>query len=145
MTDRTPTTPFVPTAPVSASATRRLRITVIIALALVALQVLLGGAVAAQMTALQGIHAVVAYTLFLVSIVAAVFARGHAKVTGKKGVFFHALSIPILMVVQIGLGSMRVTIVHIVLGLAIAVAIGALYAMIARVPAQHADVDLVEE
>ncbi|WP_022908797.1 hypothetical protein [Aestuariimicrobium kwangyangense] len=137
-----------PAPVVAAPATRRLRITVIIALALVGLQVLLGAAVAAQMTALQGVHAVVAYTLFLVSIVAAAFARGHAKVTGRKGVFFHALSIPILMVVQIGLGSMRVTVVHIVLGLLIAVAIGALYAMIAKVPGEHTeddDLDLIEE
>ncbi|MGJ6979646.1 hypothetical protein ACSDQ9_03825 [Aestuariimicrobium soli] len=129
-------------------ATKRLRVAAIAALVLVGLQVVLGGALAAQITAIEIVHAIVAYTLFLVTIVMAVLAWGHAKAVGRKGVFFHGVAIPVLMVVQIGLGSMEVTIVHMILGLAIAVAIGALYAMVAKVPGEpdpEDEVDLIEE
>lgn len=127
-------------------ATKRLRVVAVVALVLVGLQVVLGGALAAQITAMQVVHAIVAYTLFLVSIGAAVLAWGHAKSVGKKGVFFHAASIPVLLIVQIGLGSMKITVVHMVLGLAIAVAVGALYAMVAKAPGESEDeTDLIQD
>ena len=131
-----------------APVTKRLRVVTIAALVLVGLQVVLGGALAAQMNALEIVHAIVAYTLFLVTVVAAVLAWGHAKVVGKSGVFFHAASIPVLMIVQIGLGSMKITIIHMLLGLAIAVAIGALYAIVAKVPGEddpEDEIDLIDE
>lgn len=125
---------------------RRLRIGTIVALALVGLQVVLGGALSAQITALQHVHAAVAYALLLATIACAVLAFQRSKVTGNKGIFFHAVSLPVLMLAQIALGELEITIVHMVLGLAIAVGIGALYAMAAKAPeglgADEGDPDL---
>lgn len=67
-------------------------------------------------------HAGVAYLTILAGIVAAVLAWPASKVAGSKGIFFHALSLPILAIIQMGLGEMHVTVVHIILGVLTVVA-----------------------
>lgn len=78
---------------------------------------------------LYSVHGWLGYAAFLTGIVATVFAWQASKVTGSKGTFFHALSLPILMILQIGLGEMAVTVVHIILGLALLVGSFALFAI----------------
>lgn len=72
---------------------------------------------------LATMHATIGYFAVLLGIAATVAAWRFAKVTHRKGVFFHALSLPILMVVQIGLGEMAQTHIHMGLGIALLVAV----------------------
>ncbi len=61
-------------------------------------------------------HGGVGYITLLGAIAAAYFAWQLSQRGVSKGLFYHALSMPILMIVQIGLGSMGVKWVHVVLG-----------------------------
>lgn len=81
---------------------------------------------------LNGLHAPNAYALLLVSVVAAVAAHRWSRQSGDKGLFFHALSLPVLAVVQIGLGEMELAMVHIALGFAFLLAAVSLFTLALR-------------
>lgn len=74
----------------------------------------------------RDVHGIVGYVLTLVAVVAAVCAWLVARPARKMGIFFHAVSIPVLMVIQIGLAEMDLKWVHVVLGVLIAGAIAGL-------------------
>ena len=69
----------------------------------------------------------------MVAIVATVLAWRYGKAKGNLGTFFHALSLPILLIVQTGLGSMGdFEMIHIVLGVLILIATVALTTLSSR-------------
>ena len=94
--------------------------------ALVLVMLGLGIMIVAGQQQVRDVHGIVGYVLTLVGVVAAVCAFLVARPAGKMGIFFHAVSIPVLMVVQIGLAEMGLKWVHVVLGVLIAIAVGAL-------------------
>lgn len=102
----------------------RLRTTANVAAVLILIQLVLGIMIAVGNggSIVRSAHAGVAYLALLAGIVAAVFAWSASKWAGSKGVFFHALSLPILALVQIGLGEMNLALVHIILGVLTVVA-----------------------
>lgn len=99
----------------------RLRTTASVTAVLLLIQLALGIMIATGIgdEVVRQIHAVVGYLSLLSSAVAAFFAWQVAKLSGSKGVFFHAVSLPVLMVVQIGLAEMNLEVVHIILGILI--------------------------
>lgn len=68
-------------------------------------------------------HGGVGYVTLVAAIVAAYFGWQLSQTDGNKGLFYHAVSMPILMIVQIGLGSMGVKWVHVVLGFLIVIGV----------------------
>lgn len=80
-------------------------------------------------------HAYVGYANFIAAIVAAVLAFQYSKQEpSAKGMFFHALSLPVLAFVQIGLAEMAggneaLKWVHVALGVAYLVDAFGLFAM----------------
>lgn len=93
----------------------------------------LGIGIALDNHGLRDAHAGIGYLITVVAIVAAVLAFRYGKAKGNLGTFFHALSLPILLVVQTGLGSMGdFEMIHIVLGVMIAIATFALTTLSSR-------------
>lgn len=86
----------------------------------------LGTMIATGNNSVRDVHAITGYTLTVVAVVVAVCAFLVARPAGKMGIFFHAVSIPVLMVVQIGLAEMGLEWVHIVLGVLILLAVASL-------------------
>ena len=82
---------------------------------------------------LRDAHAGIGYLITVVAIVATVLAWRYGKAKGNLGTFFHALSLPILLIVQTGLGSMGdFEMIHIVLGVLILIATVALTTLSSR-------------
>ena len=106
------------------SSVSRLRTTANVAAVLILVHLVLGIMIALGNggSFIRSAHAGVAYLALLAGVVAAVFAWSASKSAGSKGVFFHALSLPILALVQIGLGEMNLALVHIILGVLTVVA-----------------------
>lgn len=76
----------------------------------------LGIALALGHHGLQTFHSVIGYAAVLVGVLAAVAAWRFSTFLGRRGIFFHAVSLPILMVLQIGLAEMGQKHVHMALG-----------------------------
>ncbi|QGF22893.1 hypothetical protein [Raineyella fluvialis] len=110
----------------------RLRISASVTAVLVLVQLALGVTLATRIGghAISEIHGGVGYLSLLASAVTAVFAWQAAKLVGSKGIFFHAVSLPVLMIVQIGLAEMRAVVVHIILGVLIVAGVAALVPMV---------------
>lgn len=83
---------------------------------------------------LHAMHGMVGNLNFVVAIVAAVAGVLWGRASGNKGLMFHALSLPVLAVIQIALGEMHLTMVHIVLGFAYLLAAVALFTLALRRP-----------
>ncbi len=99
---------------------QRLRIVAIVTAVLLLIQLGLGIMIATGNGGVRPAHAGVGYLATLSGIVAAVFAWQAAKKAGSMGAFFHAVSLPVLMLVQIGLAEMGgLVIPHIILGILI--------------------------
>ena len=81
--------------------------------------------------ALAESHGGLGYLFTIGSAVAAYFAW-QATRTGSKGLFFHAVSVPVLAVVQIVLAAVDLRLVHVVLGVAIVAAIISLFILAGR-------------
>lgn len=73
-------------------------------------------------SALLTVHKMTGYMAFIAGILAAVSAFMLSRQIANMGVFFHALTVAVLMLIQIGLGEAGVQLVHVVLGVVIAVA-----------------------
>ena len=67
---------------------------------------------------LNALHGMVGNLNFVFAILAGVGGVLWGRASGNKGLMFHALSLPVLAVIQIALGEMHLTMVHIVLGFA---------------------------
>lgn len=83
---------------------------------------ILGLMIAGGVGGLGTMHSIIGYSTLLVAILAAVAAWRFSKATAQKGVFYHALSLPILMLLQIALGEMHQKHIHMALGIAILIA-----------------------
>ncbi|WP_236082088.1 hypothetical protein [Acidipropionibacterium jensenii] len=64
-------------------------------------------------------HAGLGYAATLAAVLAAVSAVVWRRRGGRSGVMAHAISMPILMIIQIGLGESGIKWVHVVLGVII--------------------------
>lgn len=90
---------------------------------LMLLQLGMGIGILSSGNGLRDAHGGIGYLIFLVCAVAAFFAWQLSKADASaKGVFFHALSLPVLAILQIGLAEMDgMKWVHVVLGIALLV------------------------
>lgn len=80
-------------------------------------------------------HSGIAMLFVLTSVVAAVLAVLYALRSGQRGLIGHGVGLAVLALVQFALGEMGTfTVVHIILGLLIAVGAVALYFMANRKP-----------
>lgn len=79
---------------------------------------------------LQTIHGYVGYATLLAAIVAAVGAVMWKRTGGSTGTMAHAISMPVLMIVQVGLAEMNVPIIHAVFGVLIGIGVVALALMV---------------
>ncbi|MGA4669925.1 hypothetical protein ACPCG0_09045 [Propionibacteriaceae bacterium Y1923] len=95
----------------------------------------LGIGIAVGNHGLRDAHKGIAYLLIVVSIVATVLAHRYGRAKANLGTFFHALSLPILLLVQFAIGEVKrfdFELVHIVLGVMIAIATFALTTLSSR-------------
>ena len=81
---------------------------------------------------MKDVHAGIAYLLVVLGLVAAYAAWRWVKSGGPKGVLYHALSIPVLAIVQIGLGEMGLKYVHMAVGVAFFAAAFSLFTMASK-------------
>lgn len=87
-----------------------------VALVLVAVQLVLGILMLNGSWSLINLHAGLGYAATLAAVLAAISAIVWRRAGGANGLMLHAVSIPILMIIQIGLGEAGVRWVHVVLG-----------------------------
>ena len=87
---------------------------------------------------LHAMHGMVGNLNFVLALVAGIAGFVWFKASGNKGLMFHAFSLPVLAVIQIALGEMHLTMVHIVLGFAYLLAAVALFTLALRNPAGRA-------
>ncbi len=111
---------------------QRLRVGALVTTVLVLAQLAFGITLASGVGAIREVHGGIGYLTLLSAAVTAVFAWQATKVIGSRGIFFHAVSLPVLMIVQIGLAEMDVALVHIVLGLLLVAGVGGLVPMSAK-------------
>lgn len=121
-----PTTPEIP------AEVRPVRTAGLIVALLALVQAALGGTVLGGSGGIRDVHGYVGYATFVVSLVAAFLAWQLSRKTGSKGTFFHALSLPVLALLQIGLAEMDVKWVHVGVGVLFLLAAFGLYAMADR-------------
>ncbi len=116
----------------SSSSYRNLRLAAATATALISIQLVLGVAGLAGSNGLLEPHGWIGYVTTLTTATAAYFAWQVSRQTHSKGVFFHAVSLPVLCVLQIGLAEMDLKWVHVALGVTLVVAVAGLFAMTRR-------------
>lgn len=83
---------------------------------------------------LHAMHGMVGNLNFVLALVASIAGILWGRASGNKGLMFHAMSLPLLAVIQIALGQMHLTMVHIVLGFAYLLAAVALFTLALRKP-----------
>ena len=81
---------------------------------------------------ITAIHGGFGYLSLITGVIAAWFAWRWSKDSGAGGVFFHALSLPILAVIQIGLAQGGLKWVHVVVGVVYLLAVVGLWTMLRR-------------
>lgn len=79
-------------------------------------------------------HGVLGNLSVLVALVAAVAAAVWVRAGGRRPLMHHAFSLPVLALVQVALGELHLTMVHITLGVAYLVAAVALATLVWRKP-----------
>ena len=87
---------------------------------------------------LHAMHGMVGNLNFVLALVAGIAGIVWSRSSGNKGLMFHALSLPVLAIVQIGLGEMHLTMIHIVLGFAYLLAAVSLFTLALRKPGKKA-------
>lgn len=83
---------------------------------------------------LNALHGTVGNLNFVLALAAGVAGVLWGRASGNKGLMMHALSLPVLAIIQIALGEMHLTMLHIVLGFAYLLAAVALVTMAVRKP-----------
>lgn len=116
----------------ASSSYRNLRSAAATALGLILIQLGLGLAGLAGSNGLLEPHGWIGYLTTLTTATAAYFAWRVSRQTHSKGVFIHAVSLPVLCVLQIGLAEMDLKWVHVGLGVALVAAVAGLFAMTRR-------------
>lgn len=89
-------------------------------------QLVLGLGIITNIGSVYDLHAIIGYVTLAVAIIAAVMAVLWKRVSGNKGLMFHAIGVAVLTVAQVGLGASGVRLPHIILGVLIAIAAVAL-------------------
>ncbi|MDO5534005.1 MAG: hypothetical protein Q4F65_05075 [Propionibacteriaceae bacterium] len=84
---------------------------------------------------LHAMHGMIGNLNFVLALVAGIAGILWGRASGNKGLMFHALSLPVLAVIQIALGEMHLTMVHIVLGFVYLIAAVSLFTLALRKPA----------
>ncbi|MGD8214175.1 hypothetical protein [Aestuariimicrobium sp. Y1814] len=92
----------------------------------------LGIGIAVGNHGLRDAHKGIAYLLIVVSIIATVLAHRYGRAKANLGTFFHALSLPILLLVQFVIGEGDFAMIHMVLGVLILIATVALTTLSSR-------------
>ena len=100
--------------------------------ALTVVMAVLGILIATGQHSLRDAHGGLGYLNVVLGVIAAVLAFRHARATGRMGTFYHALALPILMVIQIVLAETDLQTVHMTVGIAMLVAAIGLATMIGR-------------
>lgn len=109
-----------------------LRRTALAAIVVTVLQLGLGIMIAADQDWARTPHGILGYTNLVVVLTAAVLAWRWSATQDYRGTFFHAVSLPVMAVLQIGLAELDIATVHMSLGVAYLVAVIGLYAVTAR-------------
>lgn len=89
-------------------------------------QLVLGLGILTNTGSVYDLHTIIGYVTLGVAIVAAVLAVLWKRVSGNKGLMFHAIGVAVLTAAQVGLGASGVRLPHIILGVLIALAAVAL-------------------
>lgn len=114
----------------------RLKTTALVVIASVLVQLALGAMLLGNYSnGLAKAHSGIGYITMIGSVLAAVFAFQASKADATaKGLFFHALSLPVLAIIQFGLGEMissdLLKWIHVVLGLAFVGAAVSLFSLL---------------
>ncbi len=109
-----------------------LRIVSSVVAAAAIVQTILGITLATGST--SGIHRILGMTICALTVVAALASVLWARPSGNKGMMFHALSVLVLAVAQVGLGEAGVTTIHMTVGVLFLVAAIALATLSIRKP-----------
>lgn len=118
------------TTPVASSARPKVALWALITTVLVVAQVVLAIIMLSGSWGLTEAHGGLGYLAILTSAVAAFFAWKVGRAENNKGIFFHAVSMPVLMLVQVGLAHMNgLRTVHMTVGVAILVGLVGLWMM----------------
>ncbi|MFV0535325.1 MAG: hypothetical protein ACK5MR_16985 [Cumulibacter sp.] len=121
-----------PTTPVVSPAVRNLRSAALVVSILALSQAALGGTVLSGGGGIRDIHGYIGYATFVIALIATFFAWKASQSTGIKGTLYHAISLPVLALVQIGLAEMDLKWVHVIVGVVFLIAAFGLYAMADR-------------
>lgn len=81
---------------------------------------------------LHAMHGMLGNLNFVLAIVAGIAGILWGRSSGNKGLMYHALSLPVLAVIQIALGEMHLTMIHIILGFAYLLAAVSLFTLTLR-------------
>lgn len=135
-----PPTPSVPSSTQTATPPTHngLRISAAIVAVLTVIQAAMGSLLLSGMGDVRTVHGYIGYATLLAAIVAAVMAVLAVKTTGSKGTMWHAISLPVLAVIQIGLAEMDMPVLHAMIGFLTLIAAIALWAMAGPKPQQVA-------
>jgi hypothetical protein len=90
------------------------------------LQALLGMGILGSLGGVFSVHRTIGYATLLAAVAVAVFAVLWMRRSGNKGLMFHALSLPVLAIIQIGVAEMGIVAVHVIVGILFLVAAAAL-------------------
>lgn len=122
-----------PTTPTVTPAVRNLRTGALIVSILALTQAALGGTVlSGGGGGIRDIHGYIAYATFVIALIVVFLAAKAARETRNKGTLYHAISLPVLALLQIGLAEMDLKWVHVVVGVLFLLAAFGLYAMADR-------------
>lgn len=128
-----PTTREVPPA------VRNLRTGALIVSVLALAQAALGGTVlSGGGGGIRDFHGYIGYATFVVALITAFLSWKASQASGNKGTLYHAVSLPVIALLQIGLAEMDLKWVHVVVGVLFLIAAFGLYAMADR-PAKDAE------
>lgn len=123
--------------PTNAPATHNgLRISAALVAVLTVIQAAMGSLLLSGMDGIRTVHGYIGYATLAAAILAAVMGAMAVKTTGSKGTMWHAISLPILAVIQIGLAEMDQPVLHAMIGFATLIAAIALWAMAGPKPQQ---------
>lgn len=81
------------------------------------LQLLLGLGILGSIGGVFSTHRMLGYITLGVSVLAALFAVLWASRSGNKGLMFHAITVAVLALAQVGLGEMGLRWVHVIVGI----------------------------
>lgn len=118
----------------SPTSLRITRITAWIVAILGVVQAVLGILMAAHVRGLHPTHEISGYVTLLACVAAAIACFVWQRRSGNRGLFFHALGMAVIAVIQIALGSLELRTIHMTVGVAFLVGAIALAVLATRKP-----------